>query len=167
MEKTIEELTQELVKERAKSKRLKNLLDRANSSAAHYKRTLHDYLENEEKREKKEKARELEIYNLHQELEAIRLSKEFEDMGMNKDKALETARAMLQKDDAFYDNIASHIKEVKKAEQDKAIQKFLAENHTEVNAGVGEATEYSSAENIALKHVRNIKISENDLKNFK
>ena len=167
MEKTIEELTAELVKERARNAHLKNLLDRSNSEAAHYKRTLRDYLENEEKSEKKEKAREMEIYNLHQELEAIRLSKEFEDMGMNKEKAIDTARAMLQKDDAFYDNIASHIKEVKKAEQDKAIQKFLAENHTEINAGVGEATEYSSAENIALKHVRNINVNENDLENFK
>ena len=166
MDKKIEELTQELMKERAKNAHLKSLLDRACAEAAHCKRTLHDYLENEEKREKKEKALELEIYNLHQELEAIRLSKEFEDMGMDNNKALETARAMLQKDDAFYDNIALHIKEVKKAEQDKAVSRFLTERHMEVYAGYGDSGS-SSAENIALKHVRNIKVNENDLENFK
>lgn len=167
MDKKIEELMAELAKERAKSAHLKNLLDRALSEKANFKRVLSDREEEEEKRKKREETLEMEIYNLHNEMEAISFSKKFINMGMNEEKALETARALLNKDTNTFDkNIAAHIEEIKKAEQDKAIQKFLAENHTEVNAGYGDSGS-SSAENIALKHVRNIKVNENDLENFK
>lgn len=165
MEKKIEELMQELAMEKARSERLKNLLDRANSEAAHCKRLLKDRQEEDGKNE--EKAKEEEIFKLHRELDAVKYSRDFVEMGMKEDKAIETARAFLNGDtETFHDNIASHIEAVKKKEQDKAIQKFLAENHMEVYAGYGDSGS-SSAENIVLKHVRNIKVNENDLENFK
>lgn len=166
MEK-IEELIQELGMERARSERYKALLDKANSEAAHCKRVLKDYQADEQKRTEREKKREEEIFRLNRELEAIRASKQFAEMGMREDVAIKTARAFLDGDsDKFHSNIALHIEEIKKKEQEKAIEKFLAENHMEVYAGCGDSGS-SSAENIALKHVRNIKVNENDLKNFK
>lgn len=166
MEK-VQELMQELAKERARSERLRRLLDKTCSEAAHFKRVLQDYQEGEQKRTGKEKAKEEEIWRLQRELEAIKYSKEFLKMGMREDKALETARSFLDKDEeTFHENIALLVKEVRKDAQDEAIQKFLSEHHKEVHAGFGDS-EYSSAENIALKHVRNIKVNENDLESFK
>lgn len=167
MEK-VEELMQELAKERARSERLKNLLDRANSTAAHCKRLLKDRQEEDKNNEEKEKAKEEEIFKLHRELDAVKYSRDFVEMGMKEEKALETARAFLDGDtERFHDNIATHIEEIKKAEQDKAIQKFLTEHHMEINAGTGETTEYSSAEKIALKYTGRQQIDADLLKNFK
>ena len=165
MEK-IEELTEELMRERAKSERLKNLLDRANSEAAHCKRVLKDYQEEEQKRTEKEKKKDEEIFRLNRELEAIKYSKEFSSMGMSEKQAIETARAFLNGDtETFDNNLNLLIKETKKRAQDDAIQKFL-ENRPEVCAGNPDALEYSAAENIALKHVQNIKLDRESLKNF-
>lgn len=164
----IEELMQELAVERANVERIKNLLDRANSEAAHCKRVLRDYQADEQKRTEKEKAKDEEIFRLHKELEAIRTSKQFIEMGMKEDKAIETARAFLDGDsDKFHENIESHIRDVKKKERDKAIQQFLSENHREVCAGNADAVECSSAESAALRHVRNIKVDKESLRNFK
>lgn len=163
---TIEELTAELAQEKAKSAHLKNLLDRALSEKAHWKRVLKDYQEGEQKKDGTRKEKDEEIFKLHKELEAMHASKQFIEMGMREQTAIETARAFLEGDsEKFHDYIEAHIREVQKTEQDKAARRFLAENHTEVHAGFGDSG-YSSAENIALKHVRNIEINKNDLKNF-
>lgn len=167
MEKTLEELTQELVKERAKSERLKNLLDRANSEAAHCKRLLKDRQEEDKKNEEKEKAKEEEIFELRRELDAIKYSKEFIEMGLCEQRAIETARAFLNGDtETFDNNLNLLIKETKKRAQDEAIHKFLAEHHIEINAGAGEATEYSSPEKIALKYTGRQQIDADSLKGF-
>ncbi len=164
---TIQELEQELARERAKNAHLKNLLDRALSEKAHFKRVLTDHEEDERKREQKDEAREKEIDKLRRELETINYQKEFVEMGMRKEKAEETARAMLEKDeDTFYENIEMLIKETKVNAQNEAVQKFL-KSRPEVNAGNGSAEIEPSAIKFAKQYVGRQTIDADVLERFK
>lgn len=164
---TVEELTAELARERAKNAHLKNLLDRTCSEAAHYKRVFADREDDEKKREQKEEAREKEIDKLRRELETINYQKEFVEMGMRKEKAEETARAMLEKDeDTFYENIEMLIKETKVNAQNEAVQKFL-KSRPEVNAGNGSAEIEPSAIKFAKQYVGRQTIDADVLERFK
>ena len=136
-EKTVEELIQELAQERAKNCHLKNLLDKASSEAAHYKRTLSDYKENDKKREQKDEARRKEVDDLRLELDVQTYAKRFVAMGAGEYQAEEIARQMLTGDmESFHENVKSLIADVEKRETDKAIQKFLADR-PETYAGNG------------------------------
>lgn len=163
---TIEELTAELAREKARSAHLKNLLDKVSSEVANYKRTLNDYLEGEKKRAERENAKEEEIRELQRELKAIEYQREFIDMGMNEEKALETARAFLDKDTETFDaNMALLIEETKKRAQDKAIQQFLA-NKPEVKAGNGDAEIEPAAIQFARQYVGRQMVDVEDLTSF-
>lgn len=164
---TVEELTAELARERAKNAHLKNLLDRACSEAAHCKRVLADREEDEKEREQKDETRRKELDDLRLELEVQTYAKRFVSMGMDEEKAEETARAMLERnEDVFHENIKLLIKEVKHDAQDKAIQKFL-ESRPEVNAGNGSAEIEPSAIKFAKQYVGRQTVDPNILENFK
>lgn len=134
---TVEELTAELVQEKAKNAHLKNLLDRALSEKAHFRRVLADREEDEKKREQKEEARRKEVDDLRLELDVQTYAKRFVAMGASEYQAEEIARQMLTGDmESFHENVKSLIADVEKRETDKAIQKFLADR-PETYAGNG------------------------------
>lgn len=134
---TVEELTAELAQEKAKNAHLKNLLDRALSEKAHFKRVLTDHEEDEKKREQKDEARRKEVNDLRLELDVQTYAKRFVAMGASEYQAEEIARQMLTGDmESFHENVKSLIADVEKREADKAIQKFLADR-PETYAGNG------------------------------
>ncbi|MFG6330518.1 MAG: hypothetical protein K1W28_01610 [Lachnospiraceae bacterium] len=135
---TVEELTAELAQEKAKNAHLKNLLDRALSEKAHFKRVLADHEEDEKKREQKDEARRKEVNDLRLELDVQTYAKRVVAMGASEYQAEEIARQMLTGDmESFHENIKSLIADAKKRKMDKAIQQFLA-NSPEIHAGNGD-----------------------------
>lgn len=135
---TVEELTAELAQEKAKNAHLKNLLDRALSEKAHFRRVLADREEDEKKREQKEEVRRKEVNDLRLELDVQTYAKRFVAMGAGEYQAEEIARQMLTGDmESFHENIKNLIADVEKRETDKAIQKFLSDR-PETYAGNGD-----------------------------
>lgn len=166
-EKTNEELIQELAQERAKNCHLKNLLDKVSSEAAHYKRTLSDYKEDEKKREKKEEARRKEVDDLRLELDVQTYAKRFVAMGASEYQAEEIARQMLTGDmESFHENVKSLIADVEKRETDKAIQKFLSDR-PEINAGNGNTEIESGAIRRAKQYASHQAVDADALDQFK
>lgn len=141
---TVEELIEQLARERANNQRLKASLDKISSQIAQYKHRFSEFEKIEEQRKEVEFIQKKELDDLRKQLKIVNYAKKFVEMGMDEKEAERTAGAMLGGNIELFDkSIANLIKKIEKTAENEAIQKLLVDR-TEVHAGNGRIDDSSS-----------------------
>lgn len=156
----------------AEAERWKAANDKSSSEAANFKKKLTEKMTAEEQldaaKKEAQEAMVKEMNDMRTELSTIRATKRYMTLEMNEEKAEETAKAEIAGDmEKVIANVASHIKEIKKAAAEEAINKFLAER-PDIKAGNGDGEKGSLAEEKAKEFAprkANV-VSEDKLKKF-
>lgn len=157
----------------ADAEKWKTANDKSSTEAANFKKQLTAKMTAEEQldaaKKEAEEAKEKELNDIRRELSTIRTTKRYMTLEMGEEKAEETAKAEISGDmEKVTANIAAHIKEIKKAAAEDAVNKLLTEHHMDIKAGSGDADKMSLAEEKAKEFAakKSRAVNADDLKRF-
>lgn len=157
----------------ADAEKWKTANDKSSTEAANFKKQLTAKMtaqeQMDEAKKEAEEARDKRFKEMENELAVIKATDRYMTIEMNKEKAGETAKAEIAGDmEKVTANIAAHIKEIKKAAAEEAVNKFLTEHHMDIKAGSGDADKMSLAEEKAKEFAakKSRAVNADDLKRF-